>query len=56
VAIEHLQRLGYTPFMLLDDTEAQEFVARYSGVNPLGTLDRPAIASVDGVKIYAVSQ
>ena len=56
VAIEHLRRLGYSPFILLDDTEAQDFVARFSGVNPLGTLDQPAIASVDGVKIYAVSQ
>jgi hypothetical protein len=56
VAIEHLQGLGYSPFILLDETEAQDFVARFSGVNPLGTLDRPPIASVDGVKIYAVSQ
>jgi hypothetical protein len=51
--LEYLRRVGYSPFILLDEAEAPDFVARFAGTSHLGALDRPAVATVKGVKIYS---
>jgi hypothetical protein len=50
-----LRRLGYSPFVLLDDSEAQSFAAMFGGSAPLGAGGWPAVARLDGVTIYDAS-
>jgi 4-amino-4-deoxy-L-arabinose transferase-like glycosyltransferase len=53
--LAHVERAGYSPFILVDDVEAPGFIASFSGRSSVGALDWPPIADVSGVKIYAAS-
>ena len=53
--LAHLERSGYSPFILIDDVEAPDFIKTFAGRSSVGALDWPPIASVSGVKIYAAS-
>lgn len=53
-AIADLRRLGYTPYVAVDDAEREAFVERFGGT-PAGRLDAPPVARVDGVAIYAAT-
>ena len=53
--LAHVERAGYSAYILLDDLEAPGFISNFSGHSAVGALDWPPIADVSGVKIYATS-
>jgi hypothetical protein len=50
--LAHVERAGYSVFILVDDAEAPDFIASFSGRSAVGALDWPPVADVSGVKIY----
>jgi hypothetical protein len=52
--VHQLRELGYVPYLLLDDWEETPFRERFAGRSPLGRLDWPPVARLDGdrVRIY----
>ena len=55
-AVEHFQRLGYEPFLLVDrDEEHAQFVARFAGGIAPVMLDREPMTTLAGVSIYDLS-
>lgn len=54
-AIDKLRARGYRPYFVVEDPERQLFIDRFHGVHPLGRLDWPAVAELNGpvrVRIY----
>ena len=52
LAVAQLRRLGYVPYLLLEDWEEPLFRARFAGQTPLGRLDWPPIAGVYGNRVH----
>jgi hypothetical protein len=51
-AIDAFERLGYVPFIMLDEEEEPVVRQRFAGETPIGTLDWPPVLVQGGVKIY----
>jgi hypothetical protein len=52
LVVGQLRRLGYVPYILLEDWEEPQFRARFAGHTPLGRLDWPPIAGVHGNRVH----
>ena len=50
--LAQLRRLGYLPYLVLDDWEEPRFRQRFNGHARAGALDWSPLAQFDGVKIY----
>jgi hypothetical protein len=56
-AVEHFRKQGYAPFLVLDENEKGDFVARFSGATRLAAIEsRRPVATFEGVEIYDLSQ
>lgn len=58
VVVNELRRLGYAPYLLLDDFEEADFRRRFHGQSALAPLDWWPVAMIQGrlVKIYDLSE
>jgi 4-amino-4-deoxy-L-arabinose transferase-like glycosyltransferase len=54
LVVRELGRLGYDPYIVLDEAEEEQFRARFERFSPLGKLDPPPVAVLDSnrVRIY----